>query len=128
MVAIVQHEQVELSAPLPGAAPSADRPVGLRFRLEIKLNPALSFTVGDQRVVVPAPGSGLPPETPRHRVEQGRFAVPIRPAQAGDVHTLQIKGRHIVAVTQEVPDGEFERDHRARDCIRAIAFQLSALG
>ena len=42
-VAIVQHKQVQLRAPLPGAAPSADRPVGLRFRLEIKLNPALSF-------------------------------------------------------------------------------------
>ena len=115
-IVIIEDEQVRLGASLASGTTTANGAIRLATREEIQFHAALRLAVGDQVVVVLAAGPGLSPKAPGHRVQQRRFAVSVGPAEAGDVHAAKIQGRHVIAVTEEVANGQFEGDHFIRDC------------
>ena len=98
MPGVVQDEQVHLGATLTRAAPTADGTVFLSPGQEIQLDPTFRLSVSDQVVMVLGAGARLPPEAPRHGVQQCGLAVAVGSAQAGHVNPAQVQRRHVVSV------------------------------
>ena len=85
--------------------PPAD-PVPLRPRGEFEVDGHVRESLVNELVVGARPG--LAPEGPGNAIEEGRLAMAVVAAEAGDVDGLQVQLRDVVPVAHEVLDAELE--------------------
>ena len=93
------HEIDGAAAASAGARPPPQHSIARAFLLKVNLNAHVSLPKVNQFVV--AFGARLPPQRPRHRIQNRRFAGSVLPRQAGKLNALK-DNRIWGAVREEV--------------------------
>ena len=99
---------MQIALPAPLLAPLPPDAIPLRTQAELKLDPRLGLTQGDQLIVAARPRPS--PQRPGDGVKQRRFAVAVVPRQAREVDAAEVE-HLLLAVAHEVREAEFVWDH-----------------